>query len=59
MGLYDVPTIIDTILAETGHQNLTYVGHSEGTTQMFMGASLQPAYFQERVNLFVAMAPVA
>jgi len=32
MGLYDQPAQIDYILALTGQQKLTYVGHSEGTT---------------------------
>lgn len=35
------------------------MGHSEGTTQFFLGASLNPEYFTQRVNLFVALAPVA
>ena len=32
MALKDVPTFVDYILAETGQPNLTYIGHSEGTT---------------------------
>lgn len=57
MGTIDVPTFIDFILAKTDIETISYVGHSEGTTQMFMGASLMPDYFKERVNVFVAMAP--
>jgi len=26
---------------------------------MFMGASLNPTYFEENLNLFVALAPIA
>ena len=59
MGLKDLPTLIDFILETTGYENISYVGHSEGTTQMFLGASLDPDYFTRRINLFVAMAPVA
>ena len=59
MGLKDLPTLIDFILEETGLETISYVGHSEGTTQMFLGASLDPDYFRERINLFVALAPVA
>lgn len=58
MGLKDVPALIDYILAKTGQQKLTYIGHSQGTTQLFLGASLEPSYFEERVNLFVALGPV-
>lgn len=34
------------------------MGHSEGTTQFFLGASLNPDYFTDKVNLFVGLAPV-
>ena len=59
LGTIDVPTFIDFILDKTGNENLSYVGHSQGTTQMFLGAALKPDYFKEKVNLFVALAPVA
>lgn len=59
MGTKDVPAEIDFILAITGQEKLTYVGHSEGTTQMFIGLSMMPEYYAERMNLFVALAPVA
>lgn len=59
MGLKDLPTFIDFILETTGLENISYVGHSEGTTQMFLGASLNPEYFTEKINLFVALAPVS
>jgi len=59
MGLKDLPTFIDFILETTGLETISYVGHSEGTTQMFLGASLNPEYFSSRINLFVALAPVA
>ena len=59
MGEKDLPAFIDFILESTGKEKISYVGHSEGTTQMFLGASLKPDYFNERINLFVALAPVA
>lgn len=59
MARQDLPTIIDHILSKTGNDQLTYIGHSEGTTQFFLGASLTPDYFTDRVNLFVGLAPVA
>jgi len=58
MGLKDLPTFIDYILDKTGQEKLTYIGHSQGTTQMFIGASLNPDYFNQKVNLFVALGPV-
>lgn len=63
MGLYDIPAFIDFILNKTEGKNVigklaAYVGHSEGTTQFFIGSSLMPDYYYEKVNLFVALAPV-
>jgi len=55
----DLPTLIDFVLETTGQDTISYVGHSEGTTQMFLGASLDPDYFTQRINLFIALAPVA
>ena len=59
MGLYDVPAFIDFILGKTGQAELAaYIGHSEGTTQFFIGSSMNVTYFKEKVNLFVAFAPI-
>jgi len=46
LGLKDVPAFIDHILDKTGLENLSYIGHSQGTTQMFLGAALNPEYFK-------------
>ena len=35
LGKYDLPAEIDYILKETGNQKIAYVGHSQGTSQMF------------------------
>jgi lysosomal acid lipase/cholesteryl ester hydrolase len=59
MGTEDQPAQIDYILKYTNAEKIeAYIGHSEGTTQMFIGASLMPNYFKEKVGLFVALAPV-
>lgn len=57
MGTYDIPAIIDFVLAKTGQSQVSYVGHSEGTTQIFAAASLAPAYYKEKMNIFVALGP--
>jgi len=59
MGLYDATTFIDFVQQKTGQSKITWVGHSQGTTQMFYGASLNPEYFKKNLSLFVALAPVA
>ena len=58
LGLKDTRAWIDFILEKTGLETLSYVGHSQGTTQMFLAGSLDPDYFKQKINLFVALAPV-
>lgn len=59
MGTYDIPAYVDYILNKTGVAKLdAYIGHSEGTTQFFAGASLKPDFYADKVKLFVGCAPV-
>ena len=58
MGKYDLPAIITKALAVSGAKKLSYVGHSQGTSQMFYALSYNEEWFLERVNLFVALGPV-
>lgn len=59
MGAKDTPAYIDFVLDKTGQDKLTYIGHSQGTAQVFAGASLYPELYEDKLNLFVALAPVA
>ena len=36
---------------------MTWIGHSEGTTQLLAGGALMPEYFNEKINLAVFFAP--
>jgi len=54
---YDVPACIQKTLAVTGRSSLSYIGHSQGATIGFAALSRIP-YVSQRVNLFVALAPV-
>lgn len=53
---YDLPAQIYHVLNQTHQANLTYIGHSQGTMQAFIG--FQDHRLASRINLFVAMAPV-
>ena len=59
MGTKDTPSVIDFILDKTGHDQINYIGHSEGTTQIMAGASLLPQYYKEKMKLCVFLAPPA
>lgn len=58
MGLYDTPGFIDYITNLRNDSKITYVGHSEGTTQFFMGSSLNPDYYKDKIKLSVLLAPI-
>ncbi|GIY64421.1 gastric triacylglycerol lipase [Caerostris extrusa] len=58
MADYDLPAMIDFILTATGQNQLSYIGHSQGTTSMFALLSENSEY-NEKLNLFIALAPVA
>jgi len=64
MASYDVPTFINFVVDQTGYSSIGWVGHSEGTIQIFAAASstTQSVAVKDaiaKLNLFVALAPVA
>lgn len=58
MAQYDQPAFIDYILNVTGFDHMSYVGHSQGTTQMFALLSNSSEY-SAKIKPFIALAPVA
>lgn len=57
MAKYDIPAVIPYVLSVTKQAKLTYIGHSQGTLQMFAHLSQNPA-FMDNISLFIAMGPV-
>lgn len=58
MGLYDLPAFINFILNQTALPKLeAYIGLGLGNTQFWIASSLKPDYFDEKVHLFVSLAP--
>ncbi|GMF56656.1 unnamed protein product [Phytophthora fragariaefolia] len=58
MGKYDLPVEMNYVLNKTHSNMLSYVGHSEGTSQAFVGFSTDQKLAQ-KVSYFAALAPVA
>lgn len=58
LAKYDVPAVIDYVLGVTKAQKLSWVGHSRGTQMMF-AALPGNAALAAKLNVFVALAPVA
>lgn len=57
MGKFDLPAMIDYILKTTNQTKLTYIGHSQGSMQLFSAASENSDYFAKRVNGVIALGP--
>lgn len=45
MAKYDQPALFEFVLKSTGVRKVTYIGHSQGTTQMFCALSENLAFF--------------
>jgi pimeloyl-ACP methyl ester carboxylesterase len=56
-GKYDIPATVDKVLAVSGYSNLSYIGHSMGSTSILVSASQSPEVFS-RLNLVILLAPV-
>jgi pimeloyl-ACP methyl ester carboxylesterase len=54
-ALHDLPGQINYILGVTGAQKISYIGHSEGTTQAFAGFLNET--LASKVSIFIALAP--
>jgi lysosomal acid lipase/cholesteryl ester hydrolase len=60
MGLYDIPAIINHIKEINKYNDkIIYIGHSQGTAQLFSALTLNLDYFHKNIKLFVALGPVA
>lgn len=56
MAQFDVPAIIDHVLAITGSPYLNYVGHSMGCLCIFAAISHHPHY-SKKIKKMAAIAP--
>lgn len=62
MGQYDAPAFVEKILEITKNPSgkVTWIGHSEGTTQMFIGLSdkISKDYLNAHIKRFISLAPI-
>ncbi|CAH0547938.1 unnamed protein product [Brassicogethes aeneus] len=56
IGKYDLPAVIDKIIEKTGSKQVTYIGHSQGGTIVFVTASERPEY-KKKLSKVIVMAP--
>ena len=57
MGLYDLPAMVNHALEKTNQPNLTYIGHSQGSSQAFVLCSLKPDFCKQKMKAFISLGP--
>ena len=57
LGRYDQPAFIDYVRNETKQEQVTYLGHSQGGSQILSGLHENAQFFKDRVNLFLLLGP--
>jgi len=58
MAEIDFPQMINYVCQTTQNEQISYVGHSQGTIQAFAGL-ISNSSIAEQLNIFIALAPVA
>jgi lysosomal acid lipase/cholesteryl ester hydrolase len=58
MGVYDLPAMIDHVLAVSKKRSLYYVGHSMGATMFFVLTSSLPHY-NSKIRIMFGFGPAA
>ena len=56
--LYDLPTMIKYVKTRTGVETMSYVGHSQGSTMIFMLAMHDPELFESSIDHFATVGTV-
>ena len=56
MGQYDIPAVIDYVLATTGRPKLSYIGHSLGCAVFYIAVESRPD-LNDKVDVMIALAP--
>jgi pimeloyl-ACP methyl ester carboxylesterase len=60
MGQYDIPANLNHVTKiNTWSEKVIYIGHSQGTAQLFSSLTYNLEYLQSKIKLFIAMGPVA
>lgn len=63
MGQFDIPAFYKHILKKTGADKITFIGHSQGTTQMFAALTdpenpSNTAFVASKTERFIAFSPI-
>lgn len=57
MGMYDIPKILDTIVDVSGNEKVSYVGYSQGSSQMFYSLATNEDRVAHMLDRAIMLAP--
>ena len=57
MGKYDIPAVINYVLAKTGRSTMSYIGHSMGCAMLFI-CMIEHPELNAKIDVMIALAPV-
>ena len=57
MGISDLPALLGKVKEVSGNDKVTYIGYSQGTTQMFYGLASQEETFADLVDKTIMLGP--
>ena len=57
MGKYDVPAMLNKITEVSGTKKVSYVGYSQGTSQMFYALATNEKKIADKLDRAIMMAP--
>lgn len=58
LGTYDLPAQVDKVKEVTGVDKVTYIGHSQGGSQIFYALATNLEQIKERLNMVIGFAPI-
>lgn len=58
MGEHDLPAVITYIRKVTAQQKIAYIGHSQGTSEMYYALATNEDFFADKISVFIALGPV-
>ena len=56
MGKYDIPAVINYVLAKTGRSTMSYIGHSMGCAMLFI-CMIEHPELNAKIDVMIALAP--
>ena len=59
LGRYDQPAFLEYVREQTDQEKVTYLGHSQGGTQILSGLAENADFYKDRVNLFMMLGPAS